>query len=88
MSINLLDRFHQAVSFPEMVLALQTKSGAATLDYSCSDEMVTLDAADATRPMLGALLQTGGRKSRIVVSTLAEAAFYADAGWDDILYAG
>ena len=42
-----------------MVLALQTKSGAATLDYSCSDEMVTLDAADATRPMLGALLQTG-----------------------------
>jgi len=59
LSINLLDRFHQAVSFPEMVLALQTKSGAATLDYSCSDEMVTLDAADATRPMLGALLQTG-----------------------------
>ena len=42
-----------------MVLALQTQSGAATVDYSCSEEMVTLDAADATRPMLAALLQTG-----------------------------
>jgi hypothetical protein len=42
-----------------MVLALQTKSGAATVDYSCNDEMVMLDAADASRPMLAALLQTG-----------------------------
>lgn len=58
-ALLLLDRFHQAVSFPEMVVGLQTKSGAATLDYSCSDEMVTLDAADATRPLMGALLQTG-----------------------------
>ena len=33
------------------------------------------------------MLQTGGRKSKIVVSTLAEAAFFADAGFDDILYA-
>ena len=35
----------------------------------------------------GALLQTGGVRERIVVSTLAEAAFFADAGFDDILYA-
>ena len=35
----------------------------------------------------GALLQTGGRKSRIVVSTLAEAEFFAQGGFDDILYA-
>lgn len=35
----------------------------------------------------GALLQTGGDRRRITVSTLAEARFFADAGFDDILYA-
>lgn len=30
---------------------------------------------------------TGGSKRCIVVSTLAEASFYADNGFDDILYA-
>jgi D-serine deaminase-like pyridoxal phosphate-dependent protein len=34
-----------------------------------------------------AMLQTGGRRSRITVSSLASAAFFMDAGWDDILYA-
>jgi len=33
----------------------------------------------------GALLQTGGRRSGIVVSTLAEAEHFADHGFDDIL---
>jgi hypothetical protein len=31
-----------------------------------------------------ALLQTGGVRKGITVSTLAEAAFFADRGWDDI----
>jgi len=35
----------------------------------------------------GAEMQTGGTKRRIVVSTLAEANFFADGGFDDILYA-
>ena len=35
----------------------------------------------------GALLQTGGQKRTITVSTLAEAAFFAAAGFTDILYA-
>eukprot|EP00933_Yihiella_yeosuensis_P027714 TRINITY_DN21600_c0_g1_i1.p1 TRINITY_DN21600_c0_g1~~TRINITY_DN21600_c0_g1_i1.p1 ORF type:complete len:421 (+),score=68.27 TRINITY_DN21600_c0_g1_i1:66-1265(+) len=35
----------------------------------------------------GALLQTGGSKHGIVVSTLAEARFFADGGFDDIIYA-
>lgn len=34
-----------------------------------------------------ALIQTGGRRRGIVVSTLAEAFFFADGGFDDILYA-
>lgn len=58
-SLLLLDRFHQAVSFPEMVLAVQSKAGAATVDFSCNDDMVTLDAADATRATFASLLQTG-----------------------------
>ena len=35
----------------------------------------------------GALLQTGGARRGITVSTLAEAAFFAEAGFEDILYA-
>ena len=35
----------------------------------------------------GAALQTGGSRKRIVVSTLREAQFFADGGFDDILYA-
>jgi D-serine deaminase-like pyridoxal phosphate-dependent protein len=33
-----------------------------------------------------AWFQTGGTKRRLVVSTLAEAEFYAAAGFDDILF--
>lgn len=32
-------------------------------------------------------IMTGGSRRCIVVSTLAEATFYADHGYDDILYA-
>ncbi len=35
----------------------------------------------------GALLQNGGQKGPIAVSTMAEARFFADHGFDDILYA-
>lgn len=35
----------------------------------------------------GAVMQTGGSRRGIVVSTLAEAKFFADGGFDDILYA-
>ena len=35
----------------------------------------------------GALLQTGGRRGRITVSTIAEAEWFAARGFDDILYA-
>ncbi|KAL3854648.1 hypothetical protein ACJMK2_013909 [Sinanodonta woodiana] len=35
----------------------------------------------------GAILMTGGNKRKISVSTLAEAEFYADNGFDDILFA-
>ena len=40
-----------------------------------------------TKTVEGATLLTGGTKRRCVVSTLAEADFLADAGFDDIIYA-
>ena len=35
----------------------------------------------------GALMQTGNRRSKITVSTLAEAEFFSERGFDDIVYA-
>jgi D-serine deaminase-like pyridoxal phosphate-dependent protein len=40
-----------------------------------------------TKTIEGATLQTGGTKRHITVSTLAEANFFADGGFDDIIYA-
>lgn len=56
-TLLLLDRFHQAVSFPEMVLAVQSGAGAATVDFSCNGDMLTIDAGDASRAAFAALLQ-------------------------------
>lgn len=36
---------------------------------------------------VGAVLQTGNTSKRITCSTLAEAEFFANGGFDDILYA-
>jgi hypothetical protein len=47
----------QAVSFPEMIVAVQTKSQTAAVDYQCTDEMVTMNPSDASRPTLAAMLQ-------------------------------
>jgi len=55
----LLDRFHQAVSFPDMVIGVQTRAGQSSLDYECSEQRLSMDPNDASRPVLAALLQTG-----------------------------
>jgi len=57
-NLILLDRFNQATSFPEMVVAVQTNSVAAAVDFQCTDEMVTMNPSDASRATLAALLQT------------------------------
>ncbi len=56
--ILLLDRFHQALSFGDMAVAVQTRAPAALLDFSCAQKPLQFDARDATRPLLAALLQT------------------------------
>lgn len=63
-SLVLLDRFHQAASFPEMVVAVQTSSVAAAVDFQCTGEMVTMNPMDASRPTLAALLQVAISSSR------------------------
>ena len=54
---------------------------AARLGCELRPHVKTVKTAEA------AALATGGTRRRVTVSTLAEAAFLADAGFDDILYA-
>ncbi|GAM25077.1 hypothetical protein SAMD00019534_082520 [Acytostelium subglobosum LB1] len=54
----LLDRMHQAVSFDDMVIAIQTQS-QRPVDFTCGEQgNLSIDADDATRPVMAALLET------------------------------
>eukprot|EP00824_Muranothrix_gubernata_P000512 TRINITY_DN1058_c0_g1_i1.p1 TRINITY_DN1058_c0_g1~~TRINITY_DN1058_c0_g1_i1.p1 ORF type:complete len:727 (+),score=124.16 TRINITY_DN1058_c0_g1_i1:317-2182(+) len=57
-NIILLDRFHQAVSFPDMVIAVQTQVNKALVDFACKDKVVSFNMKDSTRAVMSALLQT------------------------------
>lgn len=64
------------------------KCNAAKMLSRCKALGVSLRPHVKTHKTLeAALLQTGGSRRRITVSTLAEARFFADGGFDDILYA-
>lgn len=80
------------------VLSLPTPAAIADIKImrSNADKMLSRAASlDVTlRPhvkthktLQGALLQTGGRRSTITCSTLAEAEFFQSQGFTDILYA-
>eukprot|EP01112_Ceratiomyxa_fruticulosa_P019771 TRINITY_DN6558_c0_g1_i1.p1 TRINITY_DN6558_c0_g1~~TRINITY_DN6558_c0_g1_i1.p1 ORF type:complete len:730 (+),score=129.79 TRINITY_DN6558_c0_g1_i1:2321-4510(+) len=57
--VLLLDRAFQAVSFPDMVIGIQTaQNELETVDFGFDDEPVFFDPSDATRPVLSAILQT------------------------------
>ena len=49
----------QAVAFDDMVLGVQSRAGHAQLDAQCGGAAQQLDTADASRAVLGALLQSG-----------------------------
>jgi len=55
----LLDRYHQAQGFPDMVVAVQTQTGQMRGDFRCGDAPVTFNTANAERPVLAALLNGG-----------------------------
>ncbi|MPC28799.1 D-serine dehydratase [Portunus trituberculatus] len=53
----------------------------------CTELGVTLRAQTKTHKTIeGAVLQTGGTRRGLVTSTIQEAEFYADNGFDDILF--
>lgn len=54
----LLDRFHQAIAFRDMVVAVRTKSSQAVSDYNCNGRHVITQSRSLERPIVGALLQS------------------------------
>lgn len=54
----LLDRKDQAVSFPDMVIAVQTRAGPGTADFACNGEHVPIRPDDPSRAAVAAVLQT------------------------------
>eukprot|EP00936_MAST-01D_sp_MAST-1D-sp1_P002510 g2510.t1 len=93
-----LARHLASAAAPKQVADLRTPCCLVDLDVARSNAARMLQRAAALgcrlRPHVkthktieGALLQTGGARRGITVSTLAEAAFFAEAGFEDILYA-
>eukprot|EP01063_Lacrimia_lanifica_P036471 TRINITY_DN7245_c0_g2_i1.p1 TRINITY_DN7245_c0_g2~~TRINITY_DN7245_c0_g2_i1.p1 ORF type:complete len:401 (+),score=157.67 TRINITY_DN7245_c0_g2_i1:73-1203(+) len=67
--------------------AVAQRNATAMLDRAAALGCALRPHVKTHKTLEGALLQTGGRRSGIVVSTLAEAEYFADGGFDDILYA-
>ena len=68
-------------------LAVAQRNANAMLERARDLEVELRPHVKTHKTVAGALLQTGGRRSRITVSTLAEAEHFAAEGFDDILYA-
>ncbi|VFQ95769.1 unnamed protein product [Cuscuta campestris] len=56
--ISLLDRYHQAVAFKDMVIAVRMKSTQAVSDYSCNGRHVFSQTRELERPLVGSILQS------------------------------
>jgi hypothetical protein len=54
----MLDRYHQAVAFKDMVVAVRTKSSQTVSDYSCNGRHVITQTRNLDRPLVGAVLQS------------------------------
>jgi len=55
--VLLLDRYHQAISFPDMIVATQSEANRVSIDYNCQAEAIHFDGRDATRATFAAILQ-------------------------------
>ena len=67
--------------------AIVERNCAAMLARAASLGVALRPHVKTHKTVEGALLQTGGRRGRITVSTIAEAEWFAARGFDDILYA-
>ncbi|KAI4387783.1 hypothetical protein MLD38_000185 [Melastoma candidum] len=56
--VFLLDRYHQAVSFKDMVVAVRTKNTQTVSEYSCNGRHVFLPTRELDRPLVGSILQS------------------------------
>ncbi|KAH9323148.1 hypothetical protein KI387_017787, partial [Taxus chinensis] len=54
----MLDRFHQAIAFRDMVVAVRSRSSQTVSDYNCNGRHVLTQARNLERPIVGALLQS------------------------------
>ncbi|CAI9109634.1 OLC1v1009493C1 [Oldenlandia corymbosa var. corymbosa] len=57
-TILLLDRYHQSVSFKDMVIAVRTKNTQTVSDYSCNGRHVFTQTRELERPLVGSILQS------------------------------
>lgn len=57
-SILLLDRYHQTVSFKDMVVAIRTRNSQTVSDYSCNGRHVFTQTRELERPLVGSILQS------------------------------
>jgi len=56
--LYLLDKQHQALSFPDMVIAVQAKTRSFDTEFTCDGQSLDIYPQDATRSVLAATLQT------------------------------
>ncbi|XP_078428904.1 uncharacterized protein LOC144701083 [Wolffia australiana] len=54
----LLDRYHQAVAFSDMVIAVRTRSVQTVSDYTCNGRHIITQARNLERPIVGGVLQS------------------------------
>ena len=54
----LLDRKHQVVSFPDMVIGVQTEEENVRVPYKCNQRGLSVDGRDVTRQLLGGMIQS------------------------------
>ncbi|XP_026665918.2 uncharacterized protein LOC103721331 [Phoenix dactylifera] len=54
----LLDRYHQAIAFRDMVIAVRTRSSQTVSDYSCNGRHVITQTRNLDRPIVGSVLQS------------------------------
>lgn len=54
----LLDRYHQAVAFKDMVIAVRTRSAQTVSDYNCNGRHVITQTRELERPLVGSILQS------------------------------
>ncbi|CAL9138600.1 unnamed protein product [Musa acuminata var. zebrina] len=54
----LLDRYHQAIAFRNMVIGVRTRSSQTVSDYSCNGRHVITQTRNLDRPIIGSVLQS------------------------------